>query len=44
MSSTTVSITGASSAIGANKPRALALTGRLADGWVIPFMNECAGR
>src|SRR5437899_1376842 len=25
--------------IGANKPRALALTGRVADGWVSPLMN-----
>jgi len=25
--------------IGANKPRALALTGRVADGWVCPLMN-----
>jgi alkanesulfonate monooxygenase SsuD/methylene tetrahydromethanopterin reductase-like flavin-dependent oxidoreductase (luciferase family) len=25
--------------IGANKPRALALTGRVADGWVAPLMN-----
>jgi alkanesulfonate monooxygenase SsuD/methylene tetrahydromethanopterin reductase-like flavin-dependent oxidoreductase (luciferase family) len=25
--------------VGANKPRALALTGRLADGWVVPLMN-----
>ncbi len=25
--------------IGANKPRALALTGKLADGWVAPLMN-----
>lgn len=26
--------------IGANRPRALALTGRLADGWVTPLMNH----
>lgn len=25
--------------IGANKPRVLALTGRVADGWVSPLMN-----